>query len=210
MVEAVPANAEQNNTGVRHFPTAIYRRFSDDRVMAISGGVAFFALLAIFPAIAALVSIYGIFADAATIHNDVAAMGSVLPGGAVQIVSEQIHHVASSSNRALGLAALGGILVSIWSANSGVKAMFDALNIVLREQEKRSFIRLNLISLAFTLGELAVALFAIVVVLAVPRIPQDAWLGRLAAGSQYRTLAAHLDLRRAGRRVAVPLRPQPQ
>ncbi|MGH6889864.1 MAG: YihY/virulence factor BrkB family protein [Rhizomicrobium sp.] len=154
--------------GARQFLKALYRRISQDRVLAISAGVTFYALLAIFPAIAVLVSIYGIFADAKTFHDDIASMGAILPGGAIEIVTAQIRRVASNSHHTLGLAALGGILISLWSANSGVKAMFDALNIVLREQEKRSFIRLNATSLAFAAGGLVVAFVAVAVVLAVP------------------------------------------
>lgn len=164
----VRAHKAKRKTGARQFLMSLYTRFSDDRVMAISGGVTFFALLAIFPAIAALVSVYGIFADATTIHDDILSMGSILPGGAIQIVGEQIHRITTNSHRALGFAVLGGILISIWSANSGVKAMFDALNIVLREKEKRSFLRLNATSLAFTLGGLLVALAAVAVVIAAP------------------------------------------
>jgi membrane protein len=167
---------------VSEFLKELYQHFSQDRVLAIAAGVTFYALLAILPAIAALVSIYGIFADARTIHSTIASMGSMMPGGAIQVIGDQIKHVVSARHSALGLAALGGILVSLWSANSGVKAMFDALNIVLREEEKRSFIRLNATSLAFTLGGLVLALFAAAVVVALPAflrklgwsIPHDA------------------------------------
>ncbi|HEY3777898.1 MAG TPA: YihY/virulence factor BrkB family protein [Rhizomicrobium sp.] len=161
---------EEKKTGALALPKTLYHRFSADRVLAISAGVTFYALLAIFPAIAALVSIYSLFADAKTIHSTIASMGTVLPGGAIQIIGDQLRRLTANSHRALGLAALIGILVSLWSANSGVKAMFDALNIVLKEQEKRSFIRLNAISLAFTIGGLVVALLALVAVVAVPAI----------------------------------------
>jgi len=136
--------------------------------MAIAAGVTFYALLAVFPAIAAGVSVYGIFADLKTINSDLSSLGTILPGGALDIVGDQIKRVASTSDKALGLAALAGIAISIWSANAGVKAMFDALNIVLKEDEKRGFVRLNLTSLAFTAGGLAVALLAIGFVLGVP------------------------------------------
>jgi membrane protein len=152
----------------RHFLTTLYHRISEDRVLAISAGVTFYALLAIFPAIAALVSIYGIFADARTIQSTIASMGSMMPGGAIEVIGDQIKRIVSSRGGTLGLAAFGGILISLWSANSGVKAMFDALNIVLKEKEQRGFVRLNATSLAFTLGGLVVALIAIAVVLAVP------------------------------------------
>lgn len=161
---ATPAS----DVGAKALLLLLYRRISQDRVLAIAAGVTFYALLAVFPAIAAGVSVYGIFADLKTINSDLSAMASILPGGAIQIVGEQIKRVASNSSRALGFAALLGIAISLWSANAGVKAMFDALNIVLKEDEKRGFIRLNLTSLAFTVGGLLLVLIAVAFVLVVP------------------------------------------
>lgn len=146
----------------------LYHRISEDRVLAIAAGVTFYALLAVFPAIAAGVSVYGIFADVKTINSDLSSLGAFLPGGAVQIVGEQIKRIASNSTNTLGFAALVGLVISIWSANAGVKAMFDALNIVLKEDEKRGFVRLNLTSLAFTVGGLVLALLAVAFVLVIP------------------------------------------
>ena len=143
-------------------------RISEDRVMAISAGVTFYALLAIFPAIAATVSIYGLFADLKTIGADLSSLATLLPGGAIEVIGDQIKRLISNGNKALGFAAFVGIAISIWSANAGVKAMFDALNIVLKEQEHRSFLRLNAISLAFTFAGVIVVLLAITAVMAVP------------------------------------------
>ena len=156
--------------GAKALLLTLYSRISDDRVMAISAGVTFYALLAIFPAIAAMVSIYGLFADLKTVSTDLSSLATLLPGGAIEIVGDQIKRLVSNSNKALGLAALAGIAISIWSANAGVKATFDALNIVLKEQEHRSFLRLNLISLAFTLALVIVVLLAVGAVIAVPAI----------------------------------------
>jgi membrane protein len=148
----------------------LYRRISEDRVLAISAGVTFYALLAVFPAIAAMVSTYGLFADLKTINSDLTSLATLLPGGAISIIGEQIKRVASNSDKALGVAVFAGIAVSLWSANAGVKAMFDALNIVLKEEEKRNFIRLNLTSLAFTLGVVVFVLLAVGFVVAVPTV----------------------------------------
>jgi membrane protein len=141
---------------------------SDDRVMAISAGVTFFALLAIFPATAAMVSAYGLVADLKKINTDLSSLAAILPGGAIDIVGEQIKRIAAESNKTLGLAAIGGILFSIWSANAGMKALFDAFNIVLKEKETRGFIKLNAVSLAFTAAALVIAMLAIAGIVAVP------------------------------------------
>jgi len=149
-------------------------------VLAISAGVTFYALLAIFPAIAAMVSIYGLFASLKTIDADLSSLGTLMPGGAIDVVGEQIKHVVANGSGTLGAAALAGIAISVWSANAGVKAMFDALNIVLKEQETRGFLRLNAISLLFTVGGLLFALLAVAFVIAVPAyLKTIGWNGRL-------------------------------
>lgn len=157
----------------------LYHRISEDRVLAIAAGVTFYALLAVFPAIAATVSVYGLVADLKMINTDLSSLGTFLPGGAISIVGEQIKRVASNNHNTLGFAVLLGIAISIWSANAGVKAMFDALNIILKENEKRSFVRLNLTSLAFTIGGLVVGLLAVAFVLGAPAVLQHIGLGAL-------------------------------
>lgn len=154
----------------KRFVLELYQRISDDRIVAISAGVTFFLLLAIFPATAAVVSIYGLFADAAKINGDLSSMSSFLPGGAIQIIGEQIKHLAAQSHKALGLTAIGSIAFSLWSANAGMKSLFDALNIVLKEKETRGFIKLNAISLVFTAGTIAFVLLAIGAVIVIPAI----------------------------------------
>jgi membrane protein len=128
-----------------------YEEFGKDRITSVAAGVTYYALLAVFPAIAALVSIYGLFADPATIQDHLTAMSGILPGGALEIIGEQVSRIASQGGGALGFGFIFGLAISLWSANAGMKAVFDALNIVNDEEEKRSFIRLNLTSLTFTL-----------------------------------------------------------
>lgn len=165
------------------FVRLLYHRISDDRVLAISAGVTFYALLAIFPALAAMVSIYGIFADVRTIHADLSSLHAILPGGAIRIIGEDVQRVALKDDSTLGLAAIVGLAVSLWSANAGVKALFDALNIVLREKERRSFLVLNAVSLAFTLAGVVFVLGAALFVIALP-----AWLAQTGVGSAVQSL----------------------
>jgi len=146
----------------------VYKRFSEDRVMSIAGGVTFFVLLAIFPAIAALVSIYGLFADPASLADQVNRLSDILPGGAIDVLGEQMRRVSAQGGTALGITFLISLAVSLWSANSGMKAMFDALNIVHDEKEKRGFFRLNAVSLAFTVLGLVFILIALAAVVVLP------------------------------------------
>lgn len=145
-----------------------YQRIGDDRLLATAGGVVFFGLLATFPAITALVSSYGLFANPATISDNLEKLAMMLPQGTFQIVEEQVGRVVSKGNTALGATFLFGLVLAIWSANAGVKAIFDALNVAYEEREKRSFIKLNLVSLAFTVGGILALLVMVGTVVAFP------------------------------------------
>jgi membrane protein len=158
----------------------VYREISDDRIMAIAAGVTFYVLLAIFPAVAALVSIYGFFADPQTIAEHLNEVSAFLPGGAVEIIGEQINRVVAQGEATLGATFLIGIAVSLWSANAGIKALIDALNVVYDETEKRSFIKLNALSLAFTIGIIGFMLVALGAMVVLPVILNYVGLGGVA------------------------------
>jgi membrane protein len=129
--------------------------------------VVFYGLLAVFPAVTALVSLYGLFASPAAISDQLALLSGILPDSAVEILREQIGRLTANSSK-LGLAFIFGLAVALWSANSGMKAIMDALNVVYEEKEKRGFIKLNLISLAFTLAGIGVLLLALGTVVVLP------------------------------------------
>lgn len=145
----------------------VYANISKHRIMALAAGMTYYSLLAIFPAIAALVAVYGLFSDPSTIARHLDQLGGVLPGGAIDVAREQLTRVASKGSQTLGLTFLIGLGVSLWSANAAMKSLFDTLNIVYDEEEQRGFVRLNATSLCFTVGGVifvSVALGAIVVV----------------------------------------------
>jgi membrane protein len=143
-------------------------RIDEDRLLANAAGVVFYGLLATFPAITALVSFYGLFANPSTISANLETLAMMLPQGTFQIIQDQVGRVVSKGNTELGATFLFGLLLAIWSANAGVKAIIDALNVAYREREKRSFIRLNLVSLSLTLGGLAALLLMVGAVVAFP------------------------------------------
>jgi membrane protein len=159
----------------------VYREISAGRILANAAGVSYYALLALFPGIAALVSIYGLFADPSTIASHLDAISGVAPGGAIDVLRDQLTRLAAQGRTTLGIWFIIGLLISLWSANSGTKALFDALNAVYDETEKRSFIRLNSVTLAFTLATIALLLVALACVIALPvvlnHIPQTSEFG---------------------------------
>jgi membrane protein len=139
----------------------VYRNVPEHRIVSIAAGVAFYVLLAIFPAIAALVALYGLFADPSAISRHLQDLSGILPGGATDVIGEQLTRLTAQPNGTLGLAFIAGLAISLWSANAGMKALVDALNIVYGEKEKRSFIELNAVSLLFTVGALIFMLLAL-------------------------------------------------
>jgi membrane protein len=145
-----------------------YERAGEDRLLATAGGVVFFGLLAVFPAITALVSCYGLFANPSTIGDNLQTLALMLPEGAFQIVQDQISRVVSKGNTQLGATFLFGLGLAIWSANAGVKSVIDALNVAYEEQEKRGFVKLNLVSLTFTVGGIVALLLLVGAVVAFP------------------------------------------
>lgn len=144
------------------------REMAADRVMAVAAGVTFYALLAVFPGITAFVSLYGLFTDPATVSEHLAPLWGVLPDGAVEIIRDQLSRVSSQGATRLGLGFLLSLAIALWSANAGMKALFDALNVVHGEAEKRGFLVLNALSLTFTLGAILAMLVTVGAIVAVP------------------------------------------
>ncbi|SER15021.1 membrane protein [Faunimonas pinastri] len=148
---------------------------SKDNVSLVAAGSTFFLLLALFPAIGALVSIYGLFANPAAIQDNLDRLRGVLPAGGIDIIREQLKTLISQSDTAHGVTFLIGLATALWSANSGIKTLFMALNVAYEEEERRSFIRLNLVSAGFTIGALALGIIFLFAIAAVPAIA--AWAG---------------------------------
>jgi len=146
----------------------VYRGIGDDRILANAAAVTFFALLALFPGIAALVSIYGLFSDPGSIEQHLDSVSMILPGGAIDVIRDQLHRLAAQPPATLGFSLIVSLAISLWSANGGIKALFDALNTVYEEREKRSFIRLNAQSLTFTVAMIAFMLVALACIVALP------------------------------------------
>lgn len=142
------------------------KEFADDQAPLVAAGVTFYTLLALFPALGALVALYGLFADVAQAREHLAALSAVLPADAVRFLGEQMVRISASNEGGLSLAFAGGLLLSIWSANGATKAMITAMNIAYDEDEKRGFVAKTLTSLAFTLGFLMFGLAALAVIAA--------------------------------------------
>ena len=146
----------------------VFWSISADRILSTSGSVAFFALLAVFPGIAAIVSLYGLFADASTIGKHLSLLSGFLPGGVLQLIAEQITLISSQRTETLGVAFVVGLLIALVSANSGMAAVFDALNVVYDEREKRSLVLFYATTFLFTLAGICFIVLAITGVVVLP------------------------------------------
>ncbi len=156
-----------------------YRSISEDRVLALAAGVTYYVLLALFPGIAALVSIYGLVADPADIGEMLASLAGTIPRDAIEIIRGQLTFLASQDEKALGLAFFGGLLASLWSSNAAIKALFDALNVVYGEKEKRNFFRLTVLSLTFTAGMILFMVLALIGIVVIPALLDFLHLGAM-------------------------------
>ena len=165
--------------GWKDIAMRVWNRIGEDRILVIAAGIVFYGILALFPAIAALVSLYGMFSNPATLGDKLASLSSVLPGGAIEVIRDQMTRVSQHSSGALGLATLVGLAISLWSANAGMKAVYDGLNVAYREKEKRSFIQLNVSSLIFTLCMIGFAIVALGAMIALPHLVDSMGLGKV-------------------------------
>ena len=157
-----------------------YSNVGDHRILALAAGMTYYSLLAIFPALAALVAIYGLFSDPGAIAKHLDQVSGFMPGGAIDVAREQLTRVASKGNQTLGLTFIIGLAVSLWSANAAMKSLFDTLNIVYGEKEKRGFLKLNAMSLAFTLVAITFILAVLGAIVVLPVVLNYLSLSNLA------------------------------
>ena len=148
----------------------LWEEFNKDRVLLIAAGATFYLLLALFPALAAFVSLYGFVADPTTVADHVAYLAGLLPTGGLDLIRQQLQALARQDHSALGVGFFVGLAIALWSANSGIKALFDAMNIAYGETEKRSFVKLNLVSITFTMGAILIGIGLLLAVGVVPAV----------------------------------------
>ncbi len=148
----------------------VRRGVGRDNLSMMAAGAAFYGLFAIFPAIAALVSLYGLFTDAATVTEHMRALEGVLPEEARGVLDQQLRRVSGSADQALGFGVIAGLLIAIWSSTRGIKALMTALNVVYNEEEKRGFIALNATALLLTATVLVVVAVSLAAIALVPVI----------------------------------------
>lgn len=157
------------------------KEFGHDQITSVAGSIAYAAILAIFPAMAALVSLYGLFADPGDIARQLSTLDGIMPGGALDLVKSQLTRIAAHHS-GLSLALIVGLVLALWSATAGMRAMVRGLNIAFETEETRGFVRLTLLCLALTVGGIVFLVLAAAAVIAAPVVLGLLHLGGLVHG----------------------------
>ena len=161
------------------------RRISRDNISIIAAGTAFYAFVAIPSALTALVALYGLAFNPSDVQQQISGMAGVLPGDVINLVSTLLKTVTSNAGSKLSISAAIAILVALWSARSGTSSMITALNVAYGEEEKRGFIKFQLVALGLTACAIAAAIIALALIAVLPVI-----IGLLPLGNAGKTIAA--------------------
>ena len=172
--------------GWRDILLRVKDRIKRDNLSIISAGVAFYALLAIFPGLIALVGLYGLAFDPQQVGEHISALTAVLPGEAANLVGEQLAEVTSMEKTSLGVGSIVAILLALWSASAGMRTLMTALDVAYAEEENRGTIKFYGTSLLLTLGAVVGALVAIATIVGVPVL-----LGLLGLGETMEKIVAY-------------------
>ena len=150
------------------------KEVKQDQVPLLGAGVAFYALLSLFPAIIAGVSIYGLVANPATVRDQINRLTEMLSPETAAIIGTQLKQVTSGAGGALGVATVIGILTALWSASSGMKALVTGVNLAYDETESRMFVKLRGLSIVLTLGAMVLMGLALALIVGFPALA-DSW-----------------------------------
>lgn len=142
----------------------------DDQVSLMAAGVAFFSLLALVPALAALVALYGLLRSPAEVQADIASLASVLPADAQGVLDDQLTSLTSSSSAGLGLGLVVSVLLSLWAASGGVSQLISAVNVAYDEEDSRGFVKRRGLALLLTLGAIVMVLVTFSLVAVLPAV----------------------------------------
>lgn len=159
----------------------VWARVGQDHLSIIAAGVAFYGVFAIFPAVAALIAVYGLVADPADIRASLQALHPLLPPDVYAIIAGQVEQIIAAGTGALGLTTLISISVALWTARAGVMALIEGLNVVYREEDTRGIARQYLWALVLTVILVAFAVVVLLVVVAVPVVLRFSDLGAVGA-----------------------------
>jgi membrane protein len=153
-----------------------WEQIGEDNISIVAAGVAFYALLSIFPAFTALVSLYGLVADPVAVQNQIAAAQGFLPAEATKLLADELQALVQGPKTGIGIGLAVSVTLALWSARAGTGALMTALNIAYGEAERRNFIKFNLIAFGLTAGMIVFGIVALLVVAVIPAVLKFLWL----------------------------------
>jgi len=169
--------------GWRDIGLRVWEKIGDDHVSLLAAGISLNTLLAVFPALALAVSIYGLFSSPAEVASDMRPFFEILPPQAAQLLQDQLQSLVGPKHGKLGLGAVLSALLAFWSARQGIGAVITATNVAYYERECRGYVRQIALTLLFTIGSVAAFLIMLGLGVAVPLIVKVLPLGPAAAAA---------------------------
>jgi len=148
----------------------VRKQINHDHLLVVSGGIAFFFFLAIFPALIATVSIYGLVVSPAEVQQQMSQITAQLPEKVHIMISDILKNIADKSGSTLSWSVFLGVLISLYSAKKGITALFEGINIAYNEMNERPFLKKNGLELLFTFGAIITGILALIVVAVWPAI----------------------------------------
>jgi membrane protein len=149
--------------------TRTKQQISEDNLSVVAAGVAFYGFVAMVPALAAIIAIYGLVSDPSQVAKQIESLATVLPGEVLPLLREQMLRITSNQGAA-GWSALIGFALALYSSANATKALITGLNIAYDETERRSFFKLTLIAFILTIGAIVGAVFAVGLVAVMPSV----------------------------------------
>ena len=164
--------------GWRDIFMRVVQNIGRDNTSLVAAGIGLNALLAVFPALAVLVSVYGMFASPGDVATDLGPFLSILPGDASKLLSDQLQTLTTPKNHTLGFGAVIATIVALWNSRQGMSALMTATNIAYNQREQRGFLRQTALSIGFSAGAMFIFLVMLLVGVAVPLVLQRAPIGQ--------------------------------
>lgn len=148
----------------------LLQNIEEDYIGLLAAGVAFYFFMAAFPALAAMISLYGLFSDPIFISQQLQNLENFLPAESLKILADQAQSISSSNNAALGLGFIVGLILAVYATTKGVRALMKGLNIAFNVKERRNIVLQNYTAFMLTLGMMVYLLFSLSLIALMPAV----------------------------------------
>ena len=173
-------------------------RIGNDNLSLVAAGIAFYAMFSIFPALGALVSIFGLFGDTHVVQAQVQQLTVLLPLETAKLLNDSLNALLAKPNASLNSGLYISLALAIYAARAGTSSLMSGLNVALEQPERRSFLRQNAIAIAMTFGAILFAIVALTAVAVIPIVidvlPLDSQIKTWLAYSRWPVLGAFIVL----------------